>query len=396
MSEYEFYEFRSVDRPLTSDEMDQLGELSSRANVTPSSFVVEYNYSSFRGKPEQLMERYFDAFVYVANWGTRRLMLRLPTRAVDLPAIEEYANEKMTFWVKNEFVILSFEFDEDGGGGWEEGGGWMSKLIDLREELLNGDFRSLYLGWLEGILIFESDQSDFLDEDEDEDELEPPVPPGLRTLTAAQDALVSFLKIDQILVEAAAEFSPPSGLAESSQAALEKWLKALPVEKKDAWLLKLTSDAGKSVRSEIMLEFRESQRKSKSSVQRINDESPRRTIGELRAARASHVEIYEGRQAKKAAAKKAQEAKLVAKKRSQELDALSKRVDAAWSEIDQRLKTTSSLRYIDSLRDLTDLCELAERDHGLDDYRTRLNKFLRRHADSVKFIERIQKAGLMR
>jgi hypothetical protein len=29
------------------------------------------------------MERYFDAFLYLANWGTRRLMLRLPSGALD-------------------------------------------------------------------------------------------------------------------------------------------------------------------------------------------------------------------------------------------------------------------------------------------------------------------------
>jgi len=28
----------------------------------------------WRGSPEKLMERYFDAFLYLANWGSRRLM----------------------------------------------------------------------------------------------------------------------------------------------------------------------------------------------------------------------------------------------------------------------------------------------------------------------------------
>ena len=38
MSEYQYYEFRAIDRPLTEEEMDELGALSSRAEITPTSF----------------------------------------------------------------------------------------------------------------------------------------------------------------------------------------------------------------------------------------------------------------------------------------------------------------------------------------------------------------------
>ena len=30
------------------------------------------------------MERYFDAFLYLANWGTRLVMIRLPSSLLDL------------------------------------------------------------------------------------------------------------------------------------------------------------------------------------------------------------------------------------------------------------------------------------------------------------------------
>jgi hypothetical protein len=33
--------------------------------------------------PAKLMERYFDAHVYFANWGTHRLMLRTPKARTD-------------------------------------------------------------------------------------------------------------------------------------------------------------------------------------------------------------------------------------------------------------------------------------------------------------------------
>ena len=176
MSEYQYYEFRTVDRSLTAEEIAELRKLSSRAEITATSFTNTYSFGNFRGNPDRMMEQYFDAFVYVANWGTRHFMVRLPVRGVDLPAIEAYAGGGLAFWIKGEFVILSFRYDDEGGGEWEEGGEWMPGLISLREELLNGDFRSLYLGWLSGLYG-----------DVEDEEPEPPVPAGLRTLTAAQD-----------------------------------------------------------------------------------------------------------------------------------------------------------------------------------------------------------------
>jgi hypothetical protein len=91
MSEYQYYEFRMVDRSLTSGELAELRKLSSRAEITATSFANSYSYGDFRGNPDRMMEQYFDAFVYVANWGTRHFMVRLPVRGVDLPSIEAYA-----------------------------------------------------------------------------------------------------------------------------------------------------------------------------------------------------------------------------------------------------------------------------------------------------------------
>ncbi|MGH8564247.1 MAG: hypothetical protein ACREXW_09205 [Gammaproteobacteria bacterium] len=36
------------------------------------------------------MDKYFDAFLYLANWGTHELMLRLPRGALDLETARRY------------------------------------------------------------------------------------------------------------------------------------------------------------------------------------------------------------------------------------------------------------------------------------------------------------------
>jgi hypothetical protein len=43
MSEYQYYEFQAVDRPLTPEQISDLRAYSSRAQITASSFIVVYN-----------------------------------------------------------------------------------------------------------------------------------------------------------------------------------------------------------------------------------------------------------------------------------------------------------------------------------------------------------------
>lgn len=58
-------------------------DLSTRARITATSFTNSYEWGDFKGDPVQLMERWFDLHLYLANWGTHRLMIRLPNRLVD-------------------------------------------------------------------------------------------------------------------------------------------------------------------------------------------------------------------------------------------------------------------------------------------------------------------------
>jgi len=80
MSEYQYYEFHAIDKPLTERQMGELRKLSTRAEITTTSFTNEYHWGDFHGSPRSMMEKYFDAFLYYANWGTHWFMLRLPAK----------------------------------------------------------------------------------------------------------------------------------------------------------------------------------------------------------------------------------------------------------------------------------------------------------------------------
>lgn len=71
MSEYQYYEFQAVDRSLTDAEREEISALSSRVNLSPWRAVFTYSYGDFRGDPEKLLAKSFDAMLYLANWGSR-------------------------------------------------------------------------------------------------------------------------------------------------------------------------------------------------------------------------------------------------------------------------------------------------------------------------------------
>jgi hypothetical protein len=98
VSEYQYYEFRALDKRLTP-EQQRLRSLSSRAEISATRFTNEYSYGDFRGDPGRLLEEYFDAYLYAANWGTRELAFRLPRTLLDAETARRCCGEEDRAWV---------------------------------------------------------------------------------------------------------------------------------------------------------------------------------------------------------------------------------------------------------------------------------------------------------
>jgi hypothetical protein len=249
MSEYQYYEFLAVDRPLTAAEQDEVREFSSSATITTTSFSNEYHRGDFRGDPEYLMRRYYDAHLHLTSWGTRRVMLRLPGALLDPDVAGRYCvDDRMSVSVTDEHVIIDM-LDED-EEGHEDGEDSLPAIAGVRAELAAGDLRPLYLAWLSAYGVWERDEDAF--DEEDEDELEPPVPAGLRSLTAAQRALAGFLRLDAELLEVAAEASPPRPADQEDRSALAASIAGLPASEKDRLLLMVAQDQGALVKMELL------------------------------------------------------------------------------------------------------------------------------------------------
>ncbi len=380
--------------------MSELRGLSTRAKITPTSFTNTYNYGDFRGDPATLMERYFDAFVYVSNWGSRQLLLRVPRRFLDLEAAPPYCDdETLSLRIKGEQAVIDFSVGNDGDDygdededDWVEGRPWMSSPISLRDELMRGDFRALYLG---GLASFRSrgwqDEGEWDGEEADgDDRFEPPVPPGLAKLSAPLRALAEFLRVDDELIQVASLGGADEPLAKPSIAELAHWVQGLPSAEKDAYLLRFLGEEGDvMLHAELSKRFREA---TTAKGSELNLAADRRTANQLLAARAALIESKDRKATERAAKARVQLDRERAEARSKYLDTLPPRESAVWLEVDTLIATKLARNYDRAVA----LCDLARRSGRTSAAEARILKLRQQHGGKPSLIKRFDAENLGR
>jgi hypothetical protein len=373
MSEYQYYEFLAVDRPLTEAEQKAVSRLSSRVEPHPRRAVFTYSYSDFPGSPEKVLAQYYDAMLYLANWGSQRLMFRFPQALVDLDQMRQYSVETVDYpsdaiavSTVGEYAILDIQLNEEEGGEWIEGEGRLDSLVGLRDAVLQQDYRLLYLAWLNGLAA----------EDVDEDALEPPVPPGLRTLTPALEAFVELFGVDEDLIQVAAEQG--GKLKPVSEDGLRRGISQLSPEERDTFLLRLAQ-------GEPLLSLALNRRLSA-----LINHTPRRDDVTRRTAKqllASAEELQERRLREHVAKAEA--------KRIAELEALAHRGDDVWREVDALVQQSQAQAYDQAVRLLEKLKELAvyrKQEAAFEGHLSQICDVYRRRSALMK---RLRRAGLI-
>ena len=379
MSEYQYYEFQAIARPLTPEEMRALRRVSTRATITPTCFVNEYHWGDFKGDPFAWMERYFDAFLYAANWGTHELMLRLPWRRLDLATAKRYCPHQPASAKKSgDHVILSFSSEEEGGDWLEDGDGMLASILPVRAEIERGDHRVLYLAWLLCVQYRE------LDEDEDEDEPEPPVPPGLGELSAAQHAFADFLRIDEDLIAAAAERSPALP-AEPGADEIRAWVAALPDAEKTALLVRVAQGRGGAVATELVRRMRADEPAPAAAGEP-------RTVADLLASAEQRAAERHRVEKERAAREKARADAEKAAARARYLDGLAGVEGETWARVDALIDSRQPKRYDEAVQLLVDLRDLCVRDGRADEALARIEELRARHQKKSTFRNRLARA----
>jgi hypothetical protein len=383
VSEYQYYEFLALDKPLTDKQHAELRKLSSRAGITATRFVNEYNYGDFRGSPEKLMERYFDAFLYLANWGTRRLMFRLPRALLDAEVARRYCHTDAASVIEtSDHVIISLYLDRDPDSYWVEADDRLAPMVQARSDLAAGDLRLLYFAWLLGA------QWAGQDEEHAVADAEPPVPAGLGDLSASLRAIADFLEIDKDLIAVAAETSPP--LKEPTNDGLAEWISALPAAEKDTLLTMVADGEGAQVQALLLRRFRGSDTGTTGRSGSIRTATGLLAAAERRAAERKKAQEQRRReeQARKAAARAAAYA--------MRLDELAAEGETPWKQVDEMIATKKTSEYDRAVALLRDLRALAKRRGGEAAFAKRVLDLRAQYPGRPGLQDRLDKASLPR
>jgi hypothetical protein len=382
LSEYQYYQFQSIDRPLTDRQMGELRAISTRADITPTSFVNVYHWGDLKARPLELMKKYFDAHLYVANWGTHCLMLKVARDLVDLDAARQYrTGETMSLYVHRDNVVFVFTSNDDYHDDWDAGERWLPSLLPLRDDLSRGDLRSLYLGWLAGIW-------------EEDDHLEPAIPSGLSKLSGALQTLTDFLYLDPHLVTAAAKRDSGSLPSGPSGAEITDWVAQLSVADKDGLVAKLLSGGDTTGDlSALKRRFQKEWNENNASRNSVADKT-RRTAAEIFRVASDLAEEAARREAERKAREEAKRKRKAAAERKRYLESLLPKADKIWTDVESLLRTNNQKNYdqaVKWLRDLGDLATTVSSD--ADAWEDRVRGLRRKHSRKPSLMKRFDKAG---
>ncbi|WP_315836069.1 hypothetical protein [Bradyrhizobium prioriisuperbiae] len=376
MSEYQYYEFQAVDRPLTEADRAELRKLSSRARITATSFTNDYQWGDFKGDPAKLMARWFDLHLYVANWGSHRLMIRLPLRLVDRRHLDDLLRgvDGATLTAAGEHLVLDIireevESDEE----WDDGAGWLAALAPLRTAVLSGDLRLFYLLWLMAV-----------EDGTIADDVPEPLP-GIGPMTGALDALADFLGIAQDLIDVVTEGGVGPADDAMPQASVRKLIAGLSDNDKTSLLARVF--AGEPhVASELRALLRKRQTPRPPAARA-------RTAGELRAGADAMHEAREQQRKEQRATEERRQAAAQARAERTRLDAIRTRGEAAWHEVETEIQRSNAGAYARAANLLRDLKAIAEADGTATDFSRRLSALRTRHARKERFIARLAELG---
>ncbi|WP_245294659.1 hypothetical protein [Rhizobium rhizosphaerae] len=328
------------------------------------------------------MARWFDLHLYYANWGTRRLMLRVPNRFIDVSALGPFLDEIdwVTVRKAGENVIFDIVSDDDPEDedtldeyAEEEEAGMLASFVSLRTDLIDGDLRLFYLLWLKAV-------EDGAYED---DAVEPRL--GVGPLTPLLTALATLLRLDEDLLQAAAE----GGAAQTATSQdWDKAVAALSDEDRTAFLVRFL-EGDPHARTDLKRRL-----SSTSALGKTPQRQALRTVGMLRTRAESHRLDRQQACAKAEAVKRKRAMEEIEKQRRERIRAVAARGEAVWRDVEEEIARRNASGYAKAIALLQDLKALAAEKAEAADFRLRLMAIRKRHAQKARFIERLTAAEM--
>ena len=252
--------------------------------------------------------------------------------------------------------------------------GWMARLAPVRDELLRGDLRSLYIGWLAAL-------GQGLLEDE---EPEPFCLAGLGDWTPAQRTLAKFLEVDGALLAGASMGVAAFETSAERQLAVQDWLSILPREESPPFLEQLLDGRGAEAERELKARF------AAWRAGRTGAAAPLRTVGELRRNAAETRRIRRANQLLEQRRREQEQRR----RREAHLKLLAKNFPSAWQSVEKTLERRSGAAYDRACGAMLDLAEAYALHADRQSFERDLKAFMAGHMGRNALIERLVKAGL--
>lgn len=373
MSEYQFYDFYSIDRSLTKKEMETISTYSSRVDLSSRRARFMYNYGDFRYNEVEVLNDFFDIMLYVANWGSRRLMMKFPSSMVSFQELREYAiaagsefYQEINVLKKGSNVLIDMNLtDED--SEWIDAEGMLDEMLPIRNQILHGDYRALYLGWLR--LAAE-------DYEISPDLPEPTLPANLKQLDYSLDSFANFWDIHPDLISAAAEISEVEETI--SDELLISQIGQLSKEEKSEYLTELLGNevTAKSKLRKRLRELYEGPKESKKKEPR--------TLGDILAGVA------------RASAKRVEKERLEAEQaRLRQMKKVEREELIMWEEVRESADLKTAKGYERAAELLKELKEYHEYRMSQTVFNSKFGLIRSEYGKSVAFRRRVEEKGIL-
>ncbi|HEX6123557.1 MAG TPA: hypothetical protein VFY89_10375, partial [Ktedonobacterales bacterium] len=368
MSEYQRYEFMTCERPLTQTQLAAVNALSSHIEATSTHALIEYHWGDFKHNPIDVLHKFFDGFLYWANWGAPQLALRFPHGILPADLLAGYdLDDLATFTQHADYDILDVHFGElEGPDEWIEYE--LGSLIGLRDELLEGDTRALYVIWLASRKLLGS-----YDEEEEYEISVPPVPPGFGALTEAQRALAELLQVPDELLAATGRHS--TGAKPRAATDLAPLVMELPPERRDAYVIRLArNEPGLS--HQLARELRELRADTTSATPPPGEHVAYATLLAESQAIKAHRE------------RERQERERLA--HEQHLRDIHEHQDTYWRQVEQAVERSSGAGYDEAASLLIELRGVADHYQEGERFQARFLAWVQSHMRRPAFVKRLR------
>lgn len=370
MSEYQYYRFESLESNLSSAQHTALRSISGRAEITTSSFRVLYNYSDLKAEPVDLMFSHFDIGFYYADWGMIDIYIKLPQGTLSEEFVVMADDETMFVYQNAQYQLLIFSLsDSEHCLDDEDADLFFENLSALRSELIEGDYRLLYLSWFNQLT--EEHKAVSL----------PLINLNFNKLSLEQRKFVDLFYVSPIMIKALSLLlkDVPSHSSKNLDLSPAEKVSQLTAADKDS-LLCLLFETGHLYRSQAMQHLRK-----RHDVQPTNFQywltaamlEPYQTIAE------QHVE-QERAEAESNRLKQARHAKEL------RLNTVFSTRDTLWANAHQEAERSCASGYKNAASVLLDLFEAYTFKSQPSEFVTRFRLFIKQHTNRKALLKRLE------